>query len=482
MSSYSLKDFYLGNSDGKKEARYRDDFERYFFDYDRIYERSISKEKYLILGRKGTGKTILAEFIYKKMVDTPNCFCEICSYKEFKFHELLILKSDDISPNEYIAIWEWVLLIELGKLCIKDENISDNNLKKRLKDFIFKNFLSLDIDSNKVLEVTKENKIEGEALFLGAEHAVHTRYSKGSYLNYLESLREVVLGLLQKTQSKYLLILDELDDRFRAEPIYINSIISLIKSTDKLNLKMNDLRIDGKIMLLLRSDIYSILNDPDLNKIKVDNSILIDWGRASRRDSPLFDLIFAKIKRSAPPLAQYSKDDLFSLLFPQDVNRIPPEQFLLERTFFRPRDVITYLNMIIEKYPNTQYFGYKGFFELLPQYSEYFFQEIKNELSGHMPDAEIDESTLILKQFNRPYFTYKGIKEYYEKNKSLYSNIDIGRSLNTLFKFSIIGNRWKPHHRPNTYFYSWAFRDNRAIADFDKEFIVHLGLRKEMSL
>jgi hypothetical protein len=481
MLKYSLKDFYLGNSDGKKEAQYKEDFEQYFYDYDNLYERAITKEKYLILGRKGTGKTLLAEII-KKTLSNSNYFCEICSYKEFKFHELLILKSEDIEPNEYISIWEWVILIQIGKMCCQDEGIKEKELKSKLRKFIYNNFANLDINSNRIIEITKNNSIGGTLSTFTGKIEKHTKSIKGSYLNYLDSLRETILVLLGSSASQYLLIYDELDDRFRDEPVYKDSLISLIKATDKLNLSFFANNLKAKVSLLLRSDIYSILNDPDLNKIKVDNAVVIDWGRSARKDSPLFDLVFTKIKRSASSLKNYSRDDLFNLLFPQTIFNIPPEQHILERTFFRPRDVIIFLNMIIKRHPTTQYFGAKGFIEVQRDYSSYFFQEVRNELSGHFPDKEIDESALLLKQFNRPHFQFKEIEEYFKRNKLLYPNINLENSLAMLFKFSIIGNRWRPVGKPEIFHYSWVFRDEKAVIDFDKEFVVHMGLRKELSL
>jgi hypothetical protein len=482
MLRYSLKDFYLGNSDGKKEAQYKKDFEQYFYDYNDLYERATTRERYLILGRKGTGKTLLAEIIYKKSSSNPNCFCEICSYKEFKFHELLILKSEDISPNEYISIWEWVILIQIGKMCCRDEGIKEKDLKSKLKKFIFNNFSSLDINSNKIIEITKNNAIGGTLANFTGGVGKGVKSVKGSYLNYLESLREVILSLLRSSDSQYLLIYDELDDRFRDEPAYKDSLISLIKATDKINLKFFKDNLEAKVSLLLRTDIYSILNDPDLNKIKEDNAVVIDWGRNARRESPLFDLVFTKIKISTLTLRKHSREDLFGLLFPQNIYGIPPEQFILERTFFRPRDVITFLNKIIEKHPTTQYFGAKGFMEVQGDYSKYFFQEVRNELSGHLPDVEIDESTLLLKQFNRPHFCFEEIETYFKRNKALYRNINLEKALTMLFKFSVIGNRWKPINKPHGFHYSWTFRDDKAAIDFDKEFVVHLGLRRELSL
>jgi hypothetical protein len=482
MSTYSLKDFYLGNSDGKKEAQYKHDFEQYFYDHDHLFEKAMARERYLILGRKGTGKTLLAEIIHKHYLDNPTYFCEICSYKEFKFHELLILKSEDISPNEYIAIWEWVILIQIGKMCCKDEGIKEKDLRSKLRKFIYGNFLNLDINSNKIIEITKHNSIEGNVFNFAGKVGRNVKSIKGSYLNYLESLRQMVITLLQSSGSKYLLIYDELDDRFRDDSVYKNSLISLIKATDKLNLIFFEKGLETKVTLLLRSDIYSILNDPDLNKIKVDNAVVIDWGRTARKDSPLFDLVFTKVKRSAPVLKDYSREDLFGLLFPPYIKEIPTEQYILERTFFRPRDIITFLKMIIDKHPSTKYFGEKGFLEVHKDYSEYLFQEVRNELSGHLSDPEIDESTLLLKQFNRHYFTFNDIETYFVKNKSIYPNLDLKRALTILFKFSIIGNRWHPTEKRQDFHYSWAFRDDKATIDFDKEFLIHMGLRKELSL
>src|SRR5690606_21469239 len=126
---------------------------------------------------------------------------------------------------------------------------------------------------------------------------------------------------------------DELDDKFRDEDIYKHNIISLIKAADKLNLLMLQRGVKGKALLLLRTDIFYLLNDPDLNKIKIDNSVTIDWGTTINRDSPLFDLIINKIKVSVPELENKSKDEVFNLIFPPKIRNMPTERFLLGRTY-----------------------------------------------------------------------------------------------------------------------------------------------------
>ena len=481
---YQIKDFFLGKNDGKKEARYKQDFDLYFYDHNNIYKKIMEPDKCLVLGKKGTGKTILGEYMKKQASASADWFCEMCSYKDFTFQELIHLKSSDIQPNEYLSIWEWVILLQLSKFCINDNSIPESRTKMELEKFINSNYDSLHLNANKIIEITKNNKLSG-SLFTGiskvlGEEGESTKYSTGNYLNYLNQLSSTVIKLLSDSNNKYTLIYDELDDRFRNESLYKNSIISLIKAVDKLNLLMHDNGIDCKVILLLRTDIFQVLNDPDLNKVKQDNSITIEWGSSNNRNSPLFDMVFNKVKKSVPELADIRRSDLFFKLFPDKIKGEFSDHFILSRSFFRPRDVITYLNLIIQQYPSERSFNWKGFKDVEGQYSSYFFNEIRNELCGHASDTVIDEGFLLLKQFKHINFKYSKIYTYLEERKRLYKHIDLEELLKMFFDFGVLGNRWY-NTRTKTWYYSWAYRENATI-DFDKEFVIHKGVRKELSL
>lgn len=480
---YRLGEMFIGYNDGKKEASYRDDFELYYFNYNRNIEKILEKDKFLLLGKKGTGKSLLAEYIKKMSLQSHDWFCETSSYKQFNFHELTQLKSRDIMPNEYIAIWEWIILIEVARLCLKDESI-DGEYKKSLEEFLTGNFISLKLDMNKVVEITKRGNINGTFLSklvnFSGQYGKDVKYTHGTYLDYLEDLRNVVLFTLKSSKSKFTILFDELDDKFRNEDIYKSNIISLIKVADRLNTLFNEEKTETKIILLLRTDIFYILNDPDLNKVEQDNSVKLDWGNTVNFHSPLFKMLFTKIRQSIQQVRDIDDETLFNTLFPQKINYRSPDEFILGRTYFRPRDLVTYLNLIIDEYPDTTYFGWKGFVELEKKYSEYLFKEVKNELYGHLSDVEINESFLLLKQFKKTEFTFEEIRDYYSKRKAIYTNIVLEKTLKYLFDFSVLGNTWM-HERLHRQFYSWAYRENAEV-DYDKKFVVHLGLRKELTL
>ncbi|UTM55968.1 hypothetical protein L4174_008870 [Photobacterium sp. CCB-ST2H9] len=482
MNQLELKDLYLGQNDGKKEAIYRDNFEEFFINEKSIYDQVQRKEKFLILGRKGSGKTFLAHYMKKMSSKNDSWNCDIRSYKDFKFQELVHLKTEDVKPNEYYEIWRWMLLLDLSRSILKDSKMSKNEHKDKIEDFFEENYKSIDIDSKRIIEITKANKIRGGVFRSFIENNFGDKIETGSYLDYIEALEFTVVKALKCTSTIHTIIYDELDDRFRDDDYYKNSILSLIKAADNLNLKMVENGIEAKSVVLLRTDIFSILNDPDLNKIKRINSVKIEWGDRISKSSPLIKMILTKAKKSSPLLGAASDHAAFGLLFPDNVNKIPTERFLLERTFFRPRDIITFLNSIIEKHPSHNSFRWQTLADARSDYSQYLLDEVRNEMSGHVTDIEIEESLKLIKNFNRHYFYFKDIVKYYEDNVFHYKNIKAEQALINLYNFSVIGNTWKNREKGGKQYQSWSHRENNSDLDFSKQMVVHIGLREALSM
>ncbi|CAG36742.1 P-loop ATPase, Sll1717 family [Desulfotalea psychrophila] len=481
MYKLRLQDVYLGENDGKKEAVYRSDFERYFVDIDDNYEKLKQDKYFLVLGRKGSGKTYLGQYVKRMSSKDPLHFCEISSYKDFKFQELIQLKSGDITPNEYYEIWRWLLLLDIGKHCLADNGIEDCDDKSKLHAFPEANYKSIEIDAKKIVEVTQKQQVRGGFLKSFVDISDGEKLEEGTYLDYIDDLEKVVFSLLSLSESSYTSIYDELDDRFRNDDYYRNSIISLIKAADYINLKAIEVNSKAKVVILLRSDIFSIFNDPDLNKIKRVNTLKIDWGTRVSVDTPLIKMVIYKAKQSSSLMSVLSNEQIFRHLFPQDINYINPERYILERSFFRPRDVITILNLIIEKYPNSEYFGWKSFRVVKQDYSEYLLDEVRNEMFGHYLDEEIDNALKLLKNYNKHFIEYDELKKYMTINSYHYPGLDLEKMLIGLFKFNAIGNKWFNEYKKKQY-YTWAHRDEKADLDLNKTIVIHLGLREALSM
>ena len=62
----NLKSVFFGNSDGKNESK-NENFLNTFFDYNNMYSE-LKSGKFLILGSKGSGKTLLLEYFKKNKI------------------------------------------------------------------------------------------------------------------------------------------------------------------------------------------------------------------------------------------------------------------------------------------------------------------------------------------------------------------------------------------------------------------------------
>ena len=105
MSNFTLDDIYIGCTDGVKEAASKKyNFTDLFYTGNCKYEEITKSNNYIISGRKGTGKTILAKYLEKMQVD-KNIFLKskyINLTDDIKQHEFIERSYGEIEPGEYI--------------------------------------------------------------------------------------------------------------------------------------------------------------------------------------------------------------------------------------------------------------------------------------------------------------------------------------------------------------------------------------------
>lgn len=480
---FKIGDIYFGTADGEDEALKfldkQEEFNNFFYDYDNIVQKAMQPLRYLILGKKGAGKTLLGEYINTKLNNTPNNICKIIPFNEFRMHYLRELSANDTPPNEYIPIWHYIILIEMAKVIISNPKLQDNETCKKFKKFISRNYQKLILTQNADNDLLKLKSVKENTDWIGdIVNAEDKLLIEDGYISFIPLLESLVQLLLQaEPDYSYNLILDKLDDRFVNDDLYKNSVISLIKAVDNFNKNIVRNRYKAKVTILLRSDIFSLLNDTDLNKRESSNAVRIDWGDVARYDSPLFDLVIKKIKASIPILQSKSKNEVINLLFPHSIRQsyknVSTDKFLLGRTLFRPRDIITYLTLIKEKFPEENTFTEKMFLDVQLRYSEYFLKEIENEMNGHLDDKQIKEVIDLMIKFGKFDFTYKEIRQY-ESSKKILTSYGIDEALKTLFDFSIIGNYIV--NNDNQWRHTWKHRHDRVEIDFDKRMCLHYGL------
>ncbi|MDF2636344.1 MAG: FunZ family protein, partial [Pelosinus sp.] len=109
---------YLGTPDGETEAQ-NQKFEELFCDVNNKYSEIInSREKFMIIGSKGSGKTYLANYICKKA--KPNQRCKIIKSQDFLLDRLMNIDPSQNESSGYIyALCRWFILDKIAKYIIK---------------------------------------------------------------------------------------------------------------------------------------------------------------------------------------------------------------------------------------------------------------------------------------------------------------------------------------------------------------------------
>ena len=123
MKNIKLKDLFLGNIDGIKESEEKG-FENYFYTGNNYYNKLKKNEKkFIISGKKGTGKTILAKY-FELQENKEGKISKLLTERDPILKILIEIKTIDINPEERDLLTEYIIILEIANI------INENRIKK----------------------------------------------------------------------------------------------------------------------------------------------------------------------------------------------------------------------------------------------------------------------------------------------------------------------------------------------------------------
>lgn len=503
----------MGDVDGLKEAQNNDITTGLYYDLNNASKEILQKQNYIICGKKGCGKTFLAQYL-KRQSDTSNNkrkkFEILPAIKEFQLRKKIednyncILTSEDLS-----IFWEWVIYYELSKLLLNlstnsiidyIKNIRFNINKRRLKKYI-KDIDKWDSPVDKMMEILLENTTSNNT---SREIAVtktpinisyrnnktnknSIKYCRNNYYSLLKDLKNK-FGNALSAKDNITICYDEIDDiidtNLYTNLFYRNIIISLLRTAANINNHTiyND---NIKIIVLIRNDILNLIHSTSSNSNKLsDSCINMNW-QSNKEDfnHPLIDMILSKIKSTNIILNDYDNATLYKKYFNDKVDNKSPAAYLISMGLGRPREIIKHLNLIKKAFPDADSFKYKHYRNVKLSYSEWFYNELKNEMALHYDAIYIDQSFSLLKNFSKRSFRYNEICNYYKKNKKHYSSIkDMRTYVDMLFEFNIIGNKYIKNRNKKFISLRYRWKYKNGVIKFDEIFVVHIALRSILNI
>ncbi|HDM8195768.1 TPA: cold shock domain-containing protein [Vibrio harveyi] len=472
------KQIALENIKGWKLEAKLDSSNRYFY-YSKEVSEIMSGDKSFVIGRKGSGKTAISEYICSR--ENDNTYTQKLTFKNVPFNYLYSLDNQDYTlPNQYISIWKYLIYCSICKMMIKNEDV-DVSIRKSLSKLFNIKPVKDRLEENIKKWTTRDFSLQ----VLGTGGKIGLQEKKEQHwLERLSILEDIVIDYAD--DSDYIVVFDELDEDYKdvvnkgQDQNYISLLTSLFKAVQDIKYIFQGTNKKIKPVIFLRDDIYDLIDDPDKNKWN-DFRIDIDWNR-----DKIKKLLAFRISKCFSSELELNFGQAWNSIFSAQKIRVGSQQrkqidsfdFITRSTHLRPRDYVHYLQELAnEALENDDNIIHPQYIKKVDKaFSNYLKNELEDEIHGILPD--IAEIFGIISEIRKQVFTIDEFKsiymEYYRSGRVTRNDPDT--VLRLLFHFSVIGNQ----PRPEVDFF--RYKNKEARLNFRENIVVHRGLFKALQI
>jgi hypothetical protein len=444
--------FNFGEYDGRQEYLRGEEFfiNSFMLPPNFIAENISNRNKFIIIGHKGVGKSSVQLFLERMRMDhgyltdflsfyddlSPSDYLEFSKTQKISFIE--IAKSENVTAlYDFRQVWTRVLLKKVSDLL-------EPNFPSR-----FTRLMSRSHSGSRSLVdgIVSGLRIKADFSAIFAEIGVEYDFSKLSEISVvpLADFNAIALDLLIEHHRGAMIYfsVDELvvsnfetkSDEFKVRMALIRDVL---KSANKLNDLFVQNNVDINIICSLRPEVRDILYnlDSDISKFLDSCYTSIDWNSVEDERHPLVEVLYRKVQFGCPtPLERHEVEKMFvgSMDFTRD--RVPIPLFLLRQSWHRPRDVVRFLKCYSEKNANSEVFDESGVKSMLDDYSRISARECFDEISVKYSK----ETTLKIRNSIRKNY-YRSFDEFLSCFSAFAGNLDLIELANDLFNAGVIYN------------------------------------------
>jgi len=451
----TTRGFYLGSPEAEGENKKGlQNFQNFFDDYLSILPQ-LENERFIFTGRKGSGKSAIAKYIKDTAEKTDGSFCDLIRLNDIEIEKLVQLDELNQFENKESVIFEWLILVRIIKLLIKNDSFKYVPEYDKLKKFIERNSGIVNIDKFQIKEVIEKKKLE--VAFEVLKHintnigrAFDSKTVKAPFYKLINPLKEIVLKVIQydvNKEKEFWLLFDDLDINFKAnDKDSINRITELIRISKIYNTEFFK-DTNTKILIFLRDDIKKIIELHNGYSAKIFSSyeININWYdhqsfKSNENQTQLKKFINKRIELNFQAnKISFDNSNAWNRLIEEDTysyNGKSSFKYIIDFTFYRPRDLILFFNPIGKE---DYLFPMKGSTvkALLKKYFIENVSELRNEISIYFEPIAIQQLLDSLKSL-----THSGSSYNYDllsrKLSGCCNSKSVDEIINILWQYSII--------------------------------------------
>lgn len=498
------KRIFLGSPEAEAEAAAsaRVPLLEVYEDYHGISE-ALSAEKFMVIGRKGSGKSAFGSYIHTKSLDEPNLHCKFVKKSDINLEKIIQIGKDVGAIIDAESFFKWIIYTSILGLFSKIETIENKKEYGDLRRFLEKNRGYIEVNELETTQLISKHgfdvSIEYLRRFLSAKlnKQIETKSERASYYKILPHLEELLIKVLSSddcviNENFFSIFFDDLDVDFKVTDIRsMENLMSLIRACRHIN---NDIfaknNLAAKVVLFIRDDIERHILDmeeyADSAKIFSSYSTKIDWyeekyaGQAEQEDEiALKKFINRRIKYVLEKIgAKFDQEDPWGSFVESDSRySVSSFKYVVNQTLFRPRDLLLFF-LPLEKERKHIPLDYKTMKGLEHIYSTELAKEIRNELSAKYSRLEIESIFKILGKMVSAKNSQERALEIVQENISSRNPWEV---IKDLFDASLIGAV------NNKGWYYFKCRENEAtkgrlIIDSEDELVVQYGIRPYLYL
>lgn len=464
-------------------------------DFHNLYE-DLSNEKFILIGRKGCGKSAFAEFTYLSSLENANMFCSFISQDNISLETLVQLGKELDVKHTKDQLFKWLIYTNIIKMFFENEAAVQANGYKLLQEFLKKNSGYIDINSGEIVELIKKHSFEinieqFKRFFKGKFNKdVQIKESRAVFYKLIPHLEQVVVEVLTnklniENNNSYVIFFDDLDISFDANSTdSIDTLIQLIRTSKHVNNTVfAKNHAATKVIILIREDVERLLctQGSDISKIFSSYAANLSWfeidnlNKWNEDNLALKKMINKRISNAFIKSGMTMKypSDPWASIINDDFSPKTSFKYVCDHTLNRPRDLILFFkpletgryNIPLDKYNVNN---------LLGQYSAELVKELSNELSSFYFGNQIQNIFDALKDIENKYnCTYIESIDFIKK----YCNeINPEKLLQDLFERSIIGGISRGSNIPHFKHRTTKKDAHEYVLDREGYIIVHSGV------
>lgn len=443
----------------------------YFLTTDSVRQIS-SNEVFLILGRKGSGKTALVRHFTKDSSDTFSRALNLRGYPWALHSELANSEGSEIEA--YVASWRYVIAAQAASAVLEAKWKNPYEKEEVLHRFFMQNYGAPVVDVDKVFrpaslildKATIQPSVGG--ITLGSVELKQVKPGFGQQIDAVATaIIDLVCDCLQWRSQRHIeLHFDELDfgiEKFERERELL--IVGLVLAVQ--SFRGQTLNRDQRVrpFVYLRQDLWDSFTFSDRNKISRGPAVILKWDKVS-----LQQMVNTRLKKITGQ--EIGWDNLIDDQLMRGTQQ--KWDYIVARTLDRPRDIISFFNIMLDEKSDEHLLANEDIARARPEYSTYFKEELDDEVKAHWPHWE--EALNALRDIGYVTFNREQFEDSYSRAVSAENAIQEPiEALEKLFRYSVVA-----YLRPvSGGGRDWIWKYKSRTSNFDgkvESFRVHPGL------